>query len=137
MIRVILDTNSVLHSVRSKINFHALLEERYGPVDLFIFPQTLKELDKLDETAKGQFKRDIKLFRKIIDVETKEIDFEWDKGNYVDEIILNYIETLSRDQKELTVIFTQDKKLAKNVLEKRVRACFVSARKQLKEYNQL
>ena len=123
MKKIILDTNFLMIPLQFKVDIFSEIERicsfNYG---LFIFWQSIDELNNIVEKQKGKSKNAAQFALKLIRL--KSIGILESEGKSVDDIILKNVD---KD----TVIATQDRLLKKKLLEKRVSVIILRQKKYL------
>lgn len=121
MTNIIIDTNALIHCIKSKINFYRILEEKLKIVNFYMFNQSIDELDKIEINPKIK-----KLVKTIIKSDINIIKDYMINETYVDKIILEFTQ-----QNNEYFVFTQDKELLTKLKQQRINTCFISKNKTI------
>ncbi|HLC56600.1 MAG TPA: ribonuclease VapC [Candidatus Nanoarchaeia archaeon] len=111
--RIILDTNFLIHSINYKIDIFAEIDRITNNYSLFIVDKTIDELKKLNSQPS---KLALKLleFKKIKIIKTEE--------KYADDAIVN----ISDDK---TIVATQDKELKQRLKKRNIKLMVIRQKK--------
>ncbi len=122
--KVIIDTNAILYSVKRKIDLFEAIKIKYGHVPVIIPNLVLAELKALTKKAKSGADKDIaKLAIEIL--KTKKFSEIKLKKEYADDAILRY----AKDKD--VVIITHDTQFQERLKQEKIKYTFLTNKKKL------
>jgi len=125
--KIILDTNFLIICVDFGIDIIQEFERTLGKYELYIFDETISELEVLLNKNKGKLKQNIKIVISIIKhlKKTKDLKILSSKNHeYLDDLLVNFLK-LDKDY----FVATNDKELQKRVLDISLGVIYVRQKK--------